>query len=271
MKLKFSPIILSSLLCLLPTQARAEAETVAASPEIAASPEVKEAKKPESKARPATRTRQAPAASAYRWTDAEGHEYFGSKPPADARNLKPLSGRSYSRYSSERMIKAYSAYSNKTYSDSKLSGEGTLAVDTPTLAPQASSSSPGSSTKPRIKERSLELTAARAKLEEETQIPPSNAQISGLEQSKLLLKHDDKFRVLSCSVVVHNTSSIPAANLILSFEFPDGTLVPGVGPETLDPGQSATYQVPADMLPLLINNAKNASDATPKVELRLGS
>lgn len=50
---------------------------------------------------------QARAETVYSWQDGSGRTNFGSKPPADARNVQPLSSNRVSRYSSDKVISRF--------------------------------------------------------------------------------------------------------------------------------------------------------------------
>ena len=47
------------------------------------------------------------AENAYRWVDAHGRTTYGSKPPANAKNVETLNPKSYSKYSSTKLLKGY--------------------------------------------------------------------------------------------------------------------------------------------------------------------
>src|SRR5262245_52255275 len=47
------------------------------------------------------------AESAYRWKDASGNWMYGSKPPPGARSVEVVGGKSFSKYSSDKLIKAF--------------------------------------------------------------------------------------------------------------------------------------------------------------------
>lgn len=46
----------------------------------------------------------------YQWKDGSGRIVFGSKPPADAKKVEQVDGKSFSKYSSKKFIKAYEGY-----------------------------------------------------------------------------------------------------------------------------------------------------------------
>lgn len=50
------------------------------------------------------------AEPAYQWTDASGRLFFGSTPPAGAKNVVPVKGGALSRYSSKQMIESFGGY-----------------------------------------------------------------------------------------------------------------------------------------------------------------
>lgn len=103
---------------------------------------------------------------------------------------------------------------------------------------------------------------ARASIREESLL-------TDLSQGALELSHDEKRRVTKCRVPVQNTSSIPAQGIIVSFEFQDGTLIPGVGPDSLAPGEEATYAIPDEFLPVVVKNLPDGSELPkPQVSVK---
>lgn len=51
----------------------------------------------------------------------------------------------------------------------------------------------------------------------------------------------------------------------------DGTLIPGVGPDSLAPGEEGTYLVPDELLPVVIKNVENDSEPPkPQVTIKAG-
>ena len=73
-----------------------------------------------------------------------------------------------------------------------------------------------------------------------------------LEQAELHVDVNDKGQVISCIVSVRNTGTKEAKEVSVAFDFPDGTLLPGVGPETIAPNAAADYSMPKELMPLSI-------------------
>jgi len=183
------------------------------------------------------------AESAYHWKDAAGRDHYGSNPPKDARGLEPLAGRSFSKYSSEKLLKPYKGMAlNESEVRSRLGS--------PPNEKQIGLTNPDSNGGTPIAEEEL---------------------IPELVQGDLVVRHDAEKRVTECSVIVKNAASIPANNVLVSFEFEDGTLVPATGPESIDADSSGKYIVAEGLLPITVNGAqKNGAGPKPKVSIRGG-
>jgi hypothetical protein len=50
---------------------------------------------------------EARAEESLRWEDSSGRTFYGSKPPAGAKNITAVNPKTYSKYSSERLLKGY--------------------------------------------------------------------------------------------------------------------------------------------------------------------
>jgi hypothetical protein len=149
----------------------------------------------------------------YRWLDKGGRTVYGSKPPAGARDVKLLHGKPLSRYSSDKMLNRLGW---KDQHNKQKSG---------------SKSASGGKSNPE-----LPVTAQPAKLEHET------PQVS----------YDESGSVSACQVKVNNSGKLPAQEVSTAFEFSDGTLIPALGPETIEAESSAVYTIPEELLPLRI-------------------
>lgn len=186
------------------------------------------------------------AEEVYRWTDSAGKIHYGSKPP---KGVKPaaVKGPKISRYSSEKSLKSL----RKTISDANLATNSK-----PTPPPPASTVS-------------TEKTA-RASMVADTP-GKSDIQETNLVKGELITKnlktnYDTEGRLNSCTVEITNQSSIPIANFAINFEFPDGTIVPGNGPELIDPGATVTYELSRAVLPLAFG-AVGDTNPQPKVNI----
>ena len=140
------------------------------------------------------------ADGSYRWEDKMGHTYYGSKPPAGAKNVTRLSGKGFSRYSSERMLGRYKKAARLGSSSSKnlkpiTQIDETAVEETPIVEPIKESDLPNLKT----------LTNSKK-----------------LEQGELSIQHDQDKNVTECAVVVKNKSDLPASRVTVAFEFPDG-------------------------------------------------
>jgi hypothetical protein len=78
------------------------------------------------------------------------------------------------------------------------------------------------------------------------------AQPVTLEQGDLRIEFNEQQQITSCVVPLRNTGANNAAEISLAFDFPDGTLVPGVGPDSIAANSAADYSIPKELLPLTI-------------------
>lgn len=166
-------------------------------------------------------------ADAYRWTDKEGAVYYGSKPPAGARNVVKLPAKNFSRYSSSKLLSGYRT----------------------------------------------RMTEARAAVAPAAAVEEVNliAAVSRLEESKLVVNHNDKGHVTNCKVTVRNVGDAAASDVLVSFEFDDGSIVPAKGPQIIGGKSEGLYYIEPDHLPLVISRpqVKPLSEDAPKKSLAL--
>ena len=216
----------------------------------------------------------------YRWTDQGGKLHFGSHPPKDALNVVSLSGRKFSHYSSSKLIRPYRS---RLTADSMPSGsefdgrisskgknqKGRIEINPGSLA--------GNDPSPRdtTRDTSARASLKRRGIHEETLVSGGSTEDSSvapeLIQGPVSIKFDEHKRITDCRVGVQNNSNIPAQGVIVSFEFSDGTLIPGVGPASLSSGEEGTYLVPDELLPIVIKNLENDSNPTkPQVTIKAG-
>lgn len=150
------------------------------------------------------------AQEVYSWKDNWGRVHYGSNPPANALDRKKLSG-VVSRYSSEKLLRM------------KHQPSATASVGTP-------------------------KKSARASLSPDTSLDgPGTAR---LEQRALTVNVDDQGQIIGSQATLHNAGDGMADNLYVAFHFSDGSLVPAVGPQSIEPNTEATFSLPQEMLPL---------------------
>ncbi|MFN8391689.1 MAG: hypothetical protein U0136_15480 [Bdellovibrionota bacterium] len=192
------------------------------------------------------------ADGAFHWKDSRGNDHYGTNPPKDASSVQSLSGNRVSRYSSDRLLKhAQGGVVSETDIKNKMFSEATNPTPVRTIT-KGQKPAAAVTQVPQIKEEPL---------------------IPELTQGDLTVKHDAQKRVTDCSVVVANRASIPAQNVLVSFEFEDGTLVPGVGPASIDADSTAKYSIPQEMLPIAVQG-KDPADPKgprPKVSIKAGA
>jgi hypothetical protein len=74
-----------------------------------------------------------------------------------------------------------------------------------------------------------------------------------LEQGDLRIEFNEQQQVTSCTVPIRNTGTGNAAEISVAFDFSDGTLVPGVGPDSIAANSAADYSIPRELLPLTLH------------------
>lgn len=188
----------------------------------------------------------ADAENAYRWVDAQGRVFYGSKPPPAAKGVESVKAKSFSKYSSSKVLKAYSGKS----------GSASPVGDTPAARARMRDS---------VKDDGVS---------EATLIDPTNFDLptpAQLDHSPVSIERDPKNRVTECAVNVKNFGAEKASAIKVTFEFSDGTLIQTDGPRELRPGADATFSVPANLLPITLRSTKTSDPelaklgSTPKV------
>ena len=189
----------------------------------------------------------AQADSAFKWTDDEGRVFFGSKPPSGVKNIRPVVAKNFSRYSaSKALVRAAESRAR-------------LGV---------------------IKEKDIAITPSEKlgpekvspeKVEQEAKIKPDSISTElSFEPASVTVGAQNE--ITACLVTVKNKTQFDVEGIQVSFEFPDGTLVPAEGPVRLNNSQGAVFSVNPENLPIKLaegtpNTAKVLinSDADPKV------
>jgi hypothetical protein len=164
----------------------------------------------------------------YRWQNSDGKIVFGSKPPANARDVTTVSGRSFSRYSSKKLITGY-GYKSK-------------APDTKT-------------------DKQVEVIS-------ETQgIDSALPLVAKLSHGQVLHEVNANSEVTKCEVEIQNSGGETADSIRVSFSFADGTLVPADGPAKLKSGEKARFFLPTSRLPIKLgeeaSNVAQGDDTSP--------
>ena len=201
------------------------------------------------------------ADGAYRWKDASGRDHFGSNPPKNAIDLQSLNGNRFSRYSTSKLLKGYNR--------SSLAPSGSLAAPSPEDVAEFNESSlpktkRGKVTETPIATRSGKVTSSDIDIE-----PEQSAQ---LEQGQIMVKRGSKGEITACSLTVKNAGLTPAKNVLVTFEFEDGSLVPAFGAEVIEGYSEEEYAIPQDLLPVSIKGAKaGAEGPLPKVTIQAES
>ncbi len=90
--------------------------------------------------------------------------------------------------------------------------------------------------------------------EEESEAPAGEEFPVLLEQGDLSVRHNKKNEVIECSVVIFNHGTEEARGVVISFQFADGTVIPGGGPGTIASGGQAQYSIPKGNLPVKVHS-----------------
>lgn len=228
----------------------------------------------------------APAAVAddlFSWKDENGSIHYSARPPAGAREIKPVGNRTFSTYSSKRVFSGYGI----PYREPSSKPETNDVVEVP---PE--------SFNPVSIQQDLKQGGADDDLTEATTIAKSEIPNSGepelavvdvvpdsidppitddkqtpadLIQGSIQIKHDSENNIVACKVSVRNAGAMAVHKLVVSFEFEDGSLVPAVGPESLPGNEEAFYEIADELLPVVIGTAPNNSrKPLPKVVIEHG-
>lgn len=196
------------------------------------------------------------ADGAYRWRDASGRDHFGSNPPKDAIDLQSLNGHRFSRYSTSKLLKGY----NRSALSPSPSLEDVAEFNESSLP----KTKHGKVTETPIATRSGKVTSSDIDIE-----PQQSAQ---LEQGQIMVKRGSKGEITACSLTVKNAGLTPAKNVLVTFEFEDGSLVPAFGAEVIEGYSEEEYAIPHDLLPVSIKGAKAGSEGPlPKVTIQAES
>ena len=167
------------------------------------------------------------AEDVFSWTDASGRKVFGSKPPASANRVAPVKKITLGRYSSDKVLRSLGK--SPGASSRKASAGGTN--------PQPSAG---------VDERTSFDSVA-------------------LESGEVQIKRDEQQRVTECVVAIKNSTALDAGDVSVAFEFPEGTLVPAVGPSKVAANSEQLFTLPKELIPLKLklNGAPPEKAAQP--------
>ena len=185
------------------------------------------------------------ANDAFSWKDEEGRLHFGTKPPPQAAEVKKIVGKTFSRYSSAKLLTPLNNFNSS----------GITKIEEKNLVKNQL----GKADNREVKNQ------ARASLKEKDELKTIQ-----LEKSPLDIKFNDSKQVTSCSITLKNTSAIPASGILVTFEFEDGTLIPATGPDNIAAESVATYSITDDVLPITIKgfNSSSEKNPAPKVDVK---
>lgn len=168
------------------------------------------------------------AEQSYQWVDKAGNTVYGSKPPADALEVKEFKTRALSTYSSETAI-------------SRMEPE--------VLEEDFSSDS---------QDNSAEIIEKSSGMQLEKELQPGPVQ-------KTVLSNESE---ASYSVEIRNRGEKTASNIKVAFRFSDAYIVETNGPTILGPNDVANYTLPRLLVPVTNIPVANTGSATEKAEIK---
>lgn len=186
------------------------------------------------------------AQDSYSWKEPGGKVVYGSKPPANAREVKKFKTRQISTYSSTKASSRSKvgttddATINNADKDSHLYVEGEQQGEV------------------FQDEKSAKISAPKSRSIISGQLVQLKAQLPVLKANLLN-------EVTFCQVEVINEGEVGAQDVSVAFEFFDGTLIPAAGPFTIPAKGKAIYSIPETLLPLhlAVGDAPEGEDAIP--------
>ena len=158
----------------------------------------------------------ASAEQSFSWKDKQGRIFFGSNPPKGAKEVKKLNTKKLSRYSTKKMLKHLGWEKRAKLAESKSTTSNSPSVD---------------------EWKSDDITTGLS---------------TNLEHNQVEYALDEKSQITSCLVSINNQHPVEISQVSVAFEFPDGTLLPGVGPDTIKASEAVEFRVPDDLLPLVL-------------------
>jgi hypothetical protein len=162
------------------------------------------------------------AEDSYKWKDPDGKTVYGSKPPANAREVQRFSTRKLSRYSSRKVLERAESSSDMEEQVDRESGTGEIFEDRRIAPP-------------------VKVNKTRSIV---------SGQPSDLKPLAPKIKVNQLGEITSCKVEVLNEGELSVQDVSVAFEFFDGTLIPGAGPFVIPPGGKEQYEIPEALLPL---------------------
>lgn len=193
------------------------------------------------------------AQDAYKWKDSEGRTVYGSKPPKSGEHVESFTTRKLSTYSENKVLRAMGK-------EPKTKG----AEKSPEFNIDAAKNKGAKSISKQEQKKRAQVTEVLLK----SDLPRIEKNPEGL--------------ITLCAVMVQNPTEFHAFEISVAFEFPDGALIPAVGPFELEPQSQAEFFIPNELLPLdkklgtdhgdVPDSEKKSNIALPKVILHsLGS
>ena len=172
------------------------------------------------------------AEDAFKWVDKHGRTVYGSKPPPSANGVSKMTTHSLSRYSSEKVLNRLGWKDRKT-------------------------------------ETTEETQTVKGTKKAKEEALPYNSKTAELIAGEPDLETNESGQITACKVRVKNNSDGPAHEISIAFEFPDGTLVPGSGPDDIEKGAEVEYTVPAEILPITISEKHRDPNSSEPLKPRV--
>lgn len=226
------------------------------------------------------------ADTAYSWRDAQGRTVFGNRPPTTKTTEAKKVSATLSRYSSDKMFSHYGAKARASLNGNSTATpkefnllDGADLLNGGNLASVVNSQNQlGQDSKP-TPENLLEQESAKPSIEPEpiTEDAKSNivsnvplpettikketsitdVSLDGLVSDNLSVSHDSIGRIISCSVRVKNTHDKEKNNIMVMFEFDDGTVIQAKGVSNISPNSSEIFAMPRELFPFDIRPVVN--------------
>lgn len=169
----------------------------------------------------------------FRWTDDSGKAVYGSNPPHGAKGVTSVKGGAFSRYSSKKMLRAFSATNTAQHAGMDEIKETNLLA---TTGPDAANVVDHSD------------TANSSSVAVSSSVPKGQIQTVALEHGEPKILRNNAEQVVGCEVMVKNPSNQTAKNVVVTLRFRDGTVIQAQGPEEVRGMEEVIYSVPEGQL-----------------------
>ena len=231
---------------------------------------------------------QSLAGDVYSWKDSSGRIIYGSRPPSSAVKKKSLSAKTFSTYSSNKLLKGYGLSDEEIASGGKeylargslktevLKVEGLDSDDLDPRYPVEGKLEVESLPEPEIESQPAEEEIQAKKKTEEAKTKETFAEVVFQNSTGLNLElgdssviHDKENHIVALGAQIKNLDKKDLKGIAVGFAFENGSYAPALGPKEIGIGQSVDFDVPPDLLPIIIGNP--ATKAFPVVVIKYTS